>query len=390
MYRRQGRIAPAVYIRRMNHILEAVYAFLKAIVQFLWGFVEGLVGGGKNRLYFENSGLSLTFDDKQDSNSVLGEGAFSTVFVATTTNRISNRKYAVKKINLQSDEIDRSFEMETRAYQLFKHRNIIDIVDFMTMPASHTGCKVGYILFPLMDMSLRDVLNRGVLALGKKDDESQRIALARLSSSDSLIKVLNDFLGIAKAFNVMHTFEPDPFVHQDIKPENILISSNGKPLLCDFGSMRLANVTIDSRQKALAVADEAAQFCTVSYRSPELFDPPRGCTLDTRTDVWGIGCLLFAWWFGYSPYESEFSDTNGSIRVVDCSHSRVLSKMPRKPPTFCNGNDIIIMNIVENILEHDYTKRCYTTDVIASVEDKLSQLYPQGSGSRRMDADNAV
>ena len=94
--------------------------------------------------------------------------------------------------------------------------------------------------------------------------------------------------------------------------------------------------------------------------------------------MWGIGCLLFAWWFGYSPSESTFSDIDGSIKVVDCSHSRVLSRMPRKPATFCTGNDIIVMNLVENILEHDFTKRCYTSDVIMMVEEKVRNLFPRG------------
>jgi hypothetical protein len=34
--------------------------------------------------------------------------------------------------------------------------------------------------------------------------------------------------------------------------------------------------------QALRVADEAAQYCTASYRPPELYDPPRGTTLDSR------------------------------------------------------------------------------------------------------------
>jgi serine/threonine kinase 16 len=360
-------------------MVEALCSFLSKLYSFLVEYISIFLGLGKNRLYFEKSGLSLVFEDNQDGHSVLGEGAFSTVFVATAANSISAQKYAVKRINLQSDEFERSFKMELTAYQRFKHKNIVSMVDSMTVPATSSSFKVGYLLFPLMERgSLRDFLNRTVLAVGTKDEGIGSVASGRHSSTAYLKRVLTDFLGIAEAFNVMHTFEPHAYVHQDIKPENVLITNNGTPLLCDFGSVRLANVTIDSRQMALKVADEAAQFCTVSYRAPELFDPPRGSTLDTRTDVWGIGCLLFAWWFGYSPYESEFSDTDGSIRVVDCSHNRVLSKMPRKPPTFCTGNDIIIMNLVENILEHDFSKRCYTSDILRAIEEKLHNLFPRG------------
>jgi serine/threonine kinase 16 len=157
-------------------------------------------------------------------------------------------------------------------------------------------------------------------------------------------------------------------VHQDIKPENILISDEGKPLLTDFGSVRLAEIAVTNRAQALAVADEAASFCTVSYRAPELFDPPKGCKLDTRTDVWGLGCLLFAWWFGLSPWECEFSE-NGRVRVVDCSHSRVLSKMPR--PIKPTKEDAVILDNCEWILEKNFTVRVFTADIIKRLQESL-------------------
>lgn len=363
----------------MFSILVQFCELVTSLIRVLKGYIDLLLGKSKDQIYFDSSGLSIVFDGNQDGKAVLGEGAFSTVFVGSAANSISTQKFAVKKMILQSEEFEGAFRQEVASLARFQHRNIITLLDSMTVPASQQASKLGYLLFPLMERgSLRDYLNRTVLALGTAEEGRGSVAISRHSSTAYLGRVLSDFLGIAEAFNLLHTFEPAPFVHQDVKPENILISENGTPLLCDFGSVRLANISVDSRARALQIADEAAQFCTVSYRAPELFDPPRGTQLDTRTDVWGIGCLLFAWWFGYSPYESTFSDTNGSIKVVDCSHSRVLSKMPRKPATFCTGNDIIVMNLVENILEHDFTKRCYTSDIIVAVEEKVRNLFHRG------------
>ena len=363
----------------MFTLLIQLCELITSFARCLKGYAEVILGTIKNRIYFESSGLSIVFDGNQDGKAVLGEGAFSTVFVGSAANSISSQKFAIKKMILQSEEFDGAFRQEIASLARFQHRNIITLVDSLTVPATQQTSKLGYLLFPLMEKgSLRDYLNRTVLALGTADEGRGSVVISRHSSTAYLSHILTDFLGIAEAFNVLHTFEPAPYVHQDIKPENILIAENGSPMLCDFGSVRLANINVDSRARALQVADEAAQFCTVSYRAPELFDPPRGANLDTRTDVWGIGCLLFAWWFGYSPYESTFSDIDGSIKVVDCSHSRVLSRMPRKPATFCTGNDIIVMNLVENILEHDFTKRCYTSDVIMMVEEKVRNLFPRG------------
>jgi serine/threonine kinase 16 len=150
----------------------------------------------------------------------------------------------------------------------------------------------------------------------------------------------------------------------------VLINDNGRPILTDFGSVRKAFQKIETRNDILRVTDEAAQFCTASYRSPELFDPPKGINLDTRTDVWSLGCLLYAWWFGYSPFESQF--VGDKIKVVPCSILRVLSRISWKSnPT---AEDALVLELCEWILEKEITKRPFVTDVIDRVQLALDQL----------------
>lgn len=116
------------------------------------------------------------------------------------------------------------------------------------------------------------------------------------------------------------------------------------------------------------------------YRAPELFDPPRDCRLDCRTDVWGIGCLLFAWWFGYSPFECEFND-QGQIRVTECSHSRVLSKINRKRAPHLTADDAVVYELTEWTLQRDFAIRPFTSDVITRVEEVLASLQTNASGN---------
>lgn len=82
-----------------------------------------------------------------------------------------------------------------------------------------------------------------------------------------------------------------------------------------------------------------------------------------------MGCLLFAWYYGYSPFESEFTDS-GSLRVVECSHLRVLSKPPRPPAPL--AEDVAVMSIVDWILEKDFQKRPLTSDVIEKLDESLN------------------
>ena len=163
---------------------------------------------------------------------------------------------------------------------------------------------------------------------------------------------------------------PTSLFHHHALLQNILLESNGEPLLTDFGSVRLAMRPISSRSLSLEIADEAASLCTVSYRAPELFDPPVGTTLDTRTDVWALGCLLFASWHGYSPYECIFADDRP--RVVECSHSRVLNGIPvlQKP----SKEDSIVHDLCTWILQQDMLLRPHNSDLISRVENFLNSL----------------
>jgi serine/threonine kinase 16 len=151
----------------------------------------------------------------------------------------------------------------------------------------------------------------------------------------------------------------------------VLITSSGIPVLIDFNSVRKAEVKIETRQQSLKVIDEATAFCTISYRAPELFDPPRGKTIDARSDVWALGCLLYAWWFGYSPFECEFSDKD-VIKCVECTHLRVLADIsrPKKP----SSEDKKILAIVEWLLNKNFSLRPSCADVINRIDTDISSL----------------
>ncbi|CAM9664159.1 unnamed protein product, partial [Choristocarpus tenellus] len=117
---------------------------------------------------------------------------------------------------------------------------------------------------------------------------------------------------------------------------------------------------VNGRTDALSVQDEAAQFCTVSYRAPELFDVGSDALLDARTDVWSLGCLLFALGFGFSPFECEFGP-HGEVRVVECSFLRVIGQVtfPSKVNFSKGFCDLILL-----ALNQDPSKRVYVDELL--------------------------
>lgn len=91
--------------------------------------------------------------------------------------------------------------------------------------------------------------------------------------------------------------------------------SGTSPILMDFGSLAPSPIHVTSRSMALAIQDEAAEHSTMPYRAPELFDVKTGSSIDTKVDIWSLGCTLFACLVGASPFERRAEETGGSLNI---------------------------------------------------------------------------
>ncbi len=104
-------------------------------------------------------------------------------------------------------------------------------------------------------------------------------------------------------------------VHRDVKPANVLIAGeegSGHVYLSDFGLTR--EVTADTR-----ITESGEWLGTVNFMAPEQFE---GARVDSRTDVYGLGCLLYAALTGQAPYAG---------RTVAATMLAHLDEAPPKP-----------------------------------------------------------
>ncbi|EGR50469.1 uncharacterized protein TRIREDRAFT_58476 [Trichoderma reesei QM6a] len=106
------------------------------------------------------------------------------------------------------------------------------------------------------------------------------------------------------------------YAHRDIKPGNIMIDDSGSiPILMDLGSVAPSPIPVTSQSLALQIQDQAAEHSTMPYRAPELFDVRTGSVIDTKTDIWSLGCTLYACLVGKSPFELRSDETGGTLSL---------------------------------------------------------------------------
>lgn len=126
-----------------------------------------------------------------------------------------------------------------------------------------------------------DVHHRRPFLVMKFCENGSSSKLAGQITEDKLWDFIHD---VASGLEVLHS-QSDPIVHQDIKPDNILVDSNGRFLITDFGISKRLRATM-RRQSKRDVSSGA-----MPYMAPERFDSvPK---LNPSSDIWSLGASIY-------------------------------------------------------------------------------------------------
>jgi tRNA A-37 threonylcarbamoyl transferase component Bud32 len=212
--------------------------------------------------------IGTVLSDRYRLESKLGSGGMSTVYLARdeTLERWVAIKVLHREISDQPDQIER-FRREARSVARLSHPNVVSVID-----AGQDG-GYPYIVFEYVE---GETLKQRIERLGRLPlDESAAYAIE-----------------IARGLGTAHL---ERLIHRDVKPQNVLIDTEGRAKVTDFGIAR----SLES-QKALTATGRV--LGTTDYVSPE---QAMGRGVDARSDIYSLGIVMYEMLTGDVPFHAE-------------------------------------------------------------------------------------
>ena len=238
----------------------------------------------------------------------IGRGGMGAVYLAARDDEHYRQQVAIKLIKpgLGGDVIRRRFRNEMQILAELNHANIARLFD-----GGETADGQPYLVMEYVEGN----------PINQYCDEKQLTTEQRL----------NLFCTVCSAVQYAHQHL---VIHRDIKPGNILVTSDGVPKLVDFGIAKL----LDQATFGAELTATAMPFMTPQYASPEQL---RNESVTTATDVYSLGVVLYELLSGRSPYRFKSRVPHEIARAI-CDDD------PERPSTAVAA---------ENGHQRDVTKR---------------------------------
>lgn len=264
--------------------------------------------------------------DRYEILELIGSGGMADVYKARChkLNRLVAVKVLKEEFSNDSGFVSR-FQMEAQAAARLSHPNIVNIYDVVDENNFH------YIVMELVEgVTLKNyIAKKGIL------DIKEAVGVA---------------IQVAQGIAVAHDHQ---IIHRDIKPQNMLISRDGKVKVADFGIAKAAT----------GQTTTMAAMGSVHYISPE---QARGGYSDSRSDIYSLGITIYEMVTGRVPFAGD-----NTIAVALAHLEEPIVRPSVYNPAVPVSLENIILKCTEKKPEHRYST---TAEVIADL--KRSLIYP--------------
>jgi len=267
--------------------------------------------------------------------SEIGQGAMGTVYKAVDP--IIDRTVAIKTINLnlskqELEEYEQRFQQEIKAAGRLNHPNIVTIYDVGKTE------QVAYMAMEFLEgQELKDI-----------------IASGKLLPTEQVVDI------IAQVADGLWFAHEQDIVHRDVKPSNIMVLKGGIAKITDFGIARLPNSAVKTMTGLILGSPR--------YMSPEQVI---GKSLDTRTDIFSLGVVLYEALTGMAPFDGD---------NVNAIMYATVNTAPPPPSTHNRGVpamlDLIVAKAMAKAVDDRYQSVKEFADDLREVRRQLDAARP--------------
>lgn len=245
----------------------------------------------------------------------LNQGGMGGVYLAL--DRSLNTRVAIKESFATDAQANAQFQQEAQILANLSHQNLPRVTNFFIEP---NGAR--YLVMDFVEgENLQDIVNaRGWLPPGE---------------------ILTWFKSIFNAVNYLHT-QPQPIIHRDINPRNIIFRSDGKAVLVDFGIAKVLTGT--------KTTHGLTGYGTPGYAPPEQYS---GGT-DQRTDVYALGATLYFALTGETPPDAPMRAAGAPLPPPSQLNPQLTPHIERVILTAMNLNAAQRFNSVANLATELY------------------------------------
>ncbi len=257
--------------------------------------------------------------------SVIAHGGMGTVYLADQDN--PRREVALKVMHSApwSAAARKRFEYESQVLARLQHPNITQVFQ-AGIHLTESGAAVPFFAMEYLF-------------------EAKTITQHVRESHFDIRRSLELFLEVCDAVTHGHQIG---VIHRDLKPDNILVTAEGRVKVIDFGVAR----AVDSDIAQTTTHTDAGQIIgTLQYMSPEQCVADAD-GIDTRTDVYSLGVVLFELLTGQTPYDVSRMTIHAAARVICEQAPASPSSLERR----CRGDlETIVLKALEKSRAKRYT-----------------------------------